>query len=133
MSKRCAVELAEHLAAMNWGTAGTDLFADAMPDAPDECISVASYNSGETPMRIQSNLGISIEAHHVQVRVRAASHDRASTQADGVIDELSRINNQAVGDHLFVSVWPMQPPFPLSEDEQRRTVYAFNLRVLRKP
>lgn len=70
-----AEQILKYLENEGYGTEGTDLFYDFMPDSPDKCIVLYDEN---VPTVSESN-ALSVDTTGVQITVRSASTNTAKT------------------------------------------------------
>lgn len=119
---------------------GVNLFKDEVPDAkntPDPVMAVFGY-PGQAAVRTQpltqdpDDFGVSFEQPRIQVLVRGSDHDISFDLISAACAAVRRIKNTTL-DVFYQSVEPLQEPYLLHRDENRRYVFVFNAEVAKRP
>ena len=127
-------EIAAYLEGQNVGTRATDLFTGFMPDTPDEVV-VVYENPGMPPSRSHSD---SPNLEHPQIGVWArgtvdGDYAGPRQKAQDAYNALVLIRNQTLSATLYLDVMPMQQPFLLERDDNKRAIIGFNAAVTKVP
>ena len=125
----CAV-----LSAAGVGTAGVNLFAGFLPDAPDAA-SVVYETGGSAPtMAMRATVGAVVENPSVQVVSRALAYDEAAARATShtAWKALCGLPDQTVNGTRYLWALPIQSPFLMGRDEAGRVLIAFNADVVKE-
>lgn len=126
-------DLADYLSTSGIGTIGTDLFKGKMPSTPDAVVALFVTGSAPPDHRMATSpISAATERPHVAVWTRAARYDSAQKTAQDVWRLLDGYGGTING-VSYLAVYALQAPFPLEEDEARRTVVACNYEVVRVP
>jgi hypothetical protein len=118
-------------AAQGLGTAGTTLFGGLMPATPDTC-TVFTESGGITPTRAFGQGLPIIEYPRVQIRTRgpADDHEAARLRCERAYQMLVQRGAEVISGGARYMCWvPIQMPFPLEQDANRRWVFAVNFEV----
>jgi len=118
-------ELGQYLQQRGHGTLGTNLWLYQLPDTPDICVAVRSYE-GMDPLASQNDAYPGIERPRLQIAVRSTDISAAMTAAWAIWRDLARITNEIVNGAFYVSVRPLQSPFIIERDGMNRWVIAAN-------
>lgn len=104
---------------------GVDCFRDFSPEAPDNIVYLIEYNGGEVPY-YEDNA-----AHRsVQVNVRNADADAARIKSLELFKALkSDTKYVQFTETRWGQVTLRQTPFKVKQDENKRTIYAFNMGI----
>lgn len=105
---------------------GEDAFRDFLPEAPDNIVSVYEYNSD--PVSAFTD----VVHRSVQVIVRNQSAADAKKLSDRIFKAFSNYDNSQRLDFTSTrwgQVHIRSTPYKLSQDENNRTKYAFNLGI----
>ena len=127
-------EIVDHLQSLGLGTYEADLFLDELPDTPDVCAAV--FETGGSPPDGGFGVdGIQYENPTVKIWFRGIPNDSAGPHAQirQAYLELPKIQAQALGGVLYLTVQALQPPFILERDVRRRVVWAFNALAQKEP
>jgi len=113
------------------GTGGEDLLIGAMPPTPD-VMTVITEAGGLQPTHAFSDALPIIEYPRVQVRTRAAPDDYQASRER--IEEIYQFFVQrgaetVSGGARYLRWVPIQMPFALGQDDNRRWVFAVNFEV----
>ncbi len=130
------LQLVRHVISADIATGeGVDVFADYMPDSPDEVISFYEYHGSPTPT------GAHCVNRSIQVLIRGPKGDvdKARGKAWEVFNFLdtplervldTREDAQNTNGTLWAIINARQTPARLREDSQERPIYSFNLSVI---
>lgn len=113
-------------------TAGTNLFEGPMPEAPDNCLHVAHYDSLEAADRVMSASLANQQAvwpAMVQVMARNTDKTQAEARARAAFDALDNLGPTTLGGVTYHSVEADGEPMSLGKDGNERWRYVFNVRV----
>lgn len=121
-------DLLDFLAAQNLGTKGVDIFATTMPDDPDAIIQVSEY-SGRRPEGVLGSPVPIARFPRVQIMVRDSRYVTARARAESVYQLLAPVANQQMGGTRINSIWPLQEPALLENDENGRSIMVFNVEI----
>lgn len=121
-------DVAGLLAALGFGTAGTDLFTRHAPPEPDELLCVIQLD-GEDPEFVQNSHKIELERPLLQVWARSGHPATAESMIDGPYRELSAIRNQTIGGTRYVYITPLHAPAVYERDDNGRFVARCDFRV----
>jgi hypothetical protein len=120
-------DIAVYLQSLSLGTFGTTLFRDILPPTPDVCGAVFE-SGGAPPTPGFGVVGIAHETPSVQIRFRGAPDDSPTpaAKAQTAYQALQRVGVTLSGT-FYHWLRPMQPPFILERDANKRVVWAFNV------
>ena len=113
--------------------AGTNLFYGRLPDAPDTCAAIFETGGAGPDDTFGANTVPVFSNPRVQVVARAAAYTDASTLADDIWTQLTKVANESLSGSAYQRVTPVQSPFPLDRDNQDRAVIACNYQISRTP
>ncbi len=127
-------EIRVYLQAQGVGTFGTDLFTGFLPDTPDSVV-VIYENPGTPPSRSHSS---NPTLEHPQLGVWArgtpdGDYVAPRQKAQDAYDALVAIRNQTLSSTLYLDVMPMQQPFLIERDDNKRAIIGFNAAVTKVP
>lgn len=111
--------LTNYLQTHSFGTEGVDLFSGAMPEAPDNCVTV--YETGGFAPKIATN----VEYPTFQVIVRGLDYTTARQKIDDIWKTLH--NNTT----LFMHIQAMQSPVSIGQDGKKRWEFSVNFKVIK--
>lgn len=128
------------LATAGYGTVGTDIFLQLLPDTiggtrvDDACIGVFEYG-GSPPVRTMNGAASALERPRVNVICRAAVDDAyaARLQAARVRRTLGAVAEQTVSGLRILAVVSTNHPEPLGVDHQQRPQYSVAFEVTHAP
>lgn len=123
-----AVEIVDYLDAQGVADKATNLFSDEMPPEPPTCMSVTDY-AGREPEYVLGSASPAYEYSRVQIQVRGATKSAGRTLIRAAYNALASVRNQTIDGSYFVKMTPLQQPFRMMKDENRRTIFAFNVEV----
>lgn len=109
---------------------GIDLFRDVIPDKPDKLICLLEYNS-----KTSRNKFNTAAVRYVQVVAR----DFQASECKKAIDKLYELfscREDEVTDlpnDRWAIMFPLQLPFKVREDANRRIYYGFNMAITTSP
>lgn len=117
------------------GTTGTNLFADFMPETPDEAVAIFSTGGAAPEFASGPDGSPVVRQPTVAVWVRAAQRDPvvAQSKAESIYQALVGVVNQtlAPSNEVYFRIEPVQEPFLLKLDEKERPIVACNYRIMR--
>lgn len=118
-------ELAEHLEWCGFGTLATaeadgDIYWGRMPDAPDDCITVFSTDSGT---------GGPNSTARAQIMVRAKSTKKAYETSYAIAQELEDFNGFLHGDGPQAVIEVLNAATGLGGDTKKREIYVTNIAI----
>ena len=118
-------ELAEHLEWCGFGTLATaeadgDIYWGRMPDAPDDCITVFSTDSGT---------GGPNSTARAQIMVRAKSPKMAYETSYAIAQELEDFNGFLHGDGPHAVIEVLNAATGLGGDTKKREIYVTNIAI----
>ena len=120
-------ELANYLANQGFGTLGTDIFVNKLPETPDDVIAVVRSGS-RPPVQVLSG-EIVIDEVGIQVQVRGTSVADTFQKISSIRDTLIQLYNTQVGAYNVLGVISVGTPLVLRWDERNRVVYIANFDV----
>jgi len=113
-------------------TVGTDLFKGLMPDTPDAC--VALYETpGEMALEMGGGSTPTVERPHLQVISRAADYVTARNNSQTVHNAIRGVTDQTLSGRRYLRIQPLQDPYMMGRDENRRVKVVFNCSVEKEP
>lgn len=121
--------LADLLVYAGAGTQATDVFVGRMPDSPNDCVSVQTYQ-GLSPAYVQESAAPASERVSFQVLIRGTSRQAVETKSGTIWTSIASVRNQYINTAYLLAVRPMQSPFELRQDENDRVIYVFNAEAL---
>ena len=104
------------------------------PDAPDKTVTV--YETGGAPAELGFGTpGIQFEHPAIAVHVRGAADDYEGprTAIQAVYLDLPKVQAVSLSGTPYHTIIPIQAPFLLERDEQRRVVLVVNFNVEKEP
>jgi len=101
-------------------TLGTDLFIGTLPANVDNCVGI--FQSGG----IEPTTYLDIIKPTIQVIVRNSNYETAQQLSYEVYDALHRLYAQAMGTTDIYTVFALQEPTDIGEDETGRAVFTGN-------
>jgi len=113
-------------------TVGTDLFKGLMPETPDVC--VALYETpGERALEMVGGSTPTVERPHLQVVARATDYVTARTNSQTVHGILQAVTDLNLSGVRYLRIQPLQAPYLMGRDENRRVKVVFNCSVEKEP
>lgn len=124
--------------------ANVNLFFAQRPDDVDECVTLYEY-SGPAPEYDISSSSPEWEMPHLQIVARSFDPRRARDQLRAaylVLASVCRQGNAWLLDNLdstvarrtqYLRLTPLQQPFQIGYDENRRALWAVNFQIQRRP
>lgn len=127
-------EILGFLQAQGVGTAGADLFASMLPEAPDAVIAVYEY-AGRPAEYVHEQPGPAYEQPRIQIVARASREDYASARdrAMRAYTMLGAVVNQALSGTRYLKITPLQTPFAMQTDKLARPHVGFNCEIFKEP
>jgi len=129
------MDIVDRLEDLGLGTYGTDLFLDEMPEDPPH-VCTAVFESGGSPPDLGFGVdGIQHESPTAAIWFRGVEHDSAGPQARArtAYVELPKVQGESLNGTVYLTLIPLQPPFLLERDSQRRCIYVVNVQALKEP
>jgi hypothetical protein len=121
-----AQDIVTFLALQAVGVQSTTLFVDELPATVTHGLVVEDTPSREP----EYTAGRAVPAYRhrsAQIRVRSNTKAAARTLIDAAWDAIAPVRNQSIGGTEYVKMTPVQEPFLLMMDANRKPVYAFNV------
>lgn len=128
-------ELASYIEAEGHGTVGTDIFKSFMPATPDACVAVYE-TGGSSPDLGFGSTTVRFENPSVQILARGAAEDYTGprTKAQSVWDSLVAVQApQQLSGTSYNLIIPLQSPFPIGPDENKRQLISANFLIEKSP
>lgn len=126
-------DLAAYIDASTTLTAGTDLFATVMPEAPDNCVAIIPV-PGPAPVDTMGTGRPSVDTPRVQVLSRHKDRpDLAESRAREVWNAFGSIGDGVLGggSERTLRVQVDQSPFLVGRDQNDRPIFGFNSQAWR--
>ena len=114
-------------------TAGTNLFAGTLPDAPDKACAV--YETGGAFPIHAMGLGPGnalVERPRVQVVTRALSYQAARQLAQNVFQAMDGLTNATINSTSYLLVTAVQSPAAMGLDGRDRPRLVMNFDIMKK-
>jgi hypothetical protein len=113
--------------AQGWATVGgTNVFADNMPDSPDNCIAFIEYPG-------QSSFIANADLRSIQVRVRNSDYETGRQLIWDIYNTLYKPESDTRFIDLTVNRWVLikarHTPYLLNRDETKRCIFILNMGV----
>ena len=127
-------EISAWLVAQGIGTANVTIFEDFMPPTPNSCVTVIEYGGRSAPdVRVFGQAEIAREYPRVQILVRGEPDDYVTPRlkAQDAMRAMTRIMTTTLSSVNYYTSTPIQSVFPLTRDEMRRYVFAFNVELFK--
>lgn len=125
-------EIGALLVANGLGTLGTDLFLSLLPANVASASVVITETGGSAPEYVHESLEASVERPSFQVVVRDTGYANARSKANDIWKLLSKQRNTLLSGVKYLSIRPVQSPFPLGPDENERIQIITNYAVVRE-
>ena len=119
-------DMATLLASAGCGTVGTNIFKGHRPATPNKCLTLYQY-AGEPPTLI---MGAFYERPGLQIWSRSSDPKEALTMLDTVIDVLHGLTETTTAYARYLLVAAKQSPAAMGLDDNGRTEYVCNFRVV---
>lgn len=131
------LEIVQKLEQLGLGTYSGEprtLFLEEMPEDPDE-VGAVFETGGSPPEGGFGIAGIQFENPTVAIWFRGKPHQSEPPQlkARTAYLELSKIQAESLGSTPYLTVEPLQPPFILERDSQRRVIWVLNILAQKEP
>ncbi len=127
-----AGDLVTYLEAQAVGVAGTDLFVGPLPDAPLDVTALIETGGDQSIRAMAAGAGQALaERPTVQVLTRGSTPQIARARVDAVRAVLDGLNRATLSGKFYHSILGAQPPTWLGYDENRRSLYTWNLEVVK--
>lgn len=101
-------------------TLGTDLFIGTLPANIDNCVGI--FQSGG----VEPTTYLDVIKPTIQVLVRNTNYETAQQLAYEIYDSLHQLYNQTMGSTEIYTVFALQEPTDIGEDETGRAVFTGN-------
>ena len=124
-------DVATLLAEAGAGVLATTIFVGRMPDAPDECVSVAPYQ-GLPGMYVQERNSPAYQRPSFQVLIRGVGTLATEARATAVHDYLAAVSNRHIGQTFYLAIRPNAPAFPLPRDGNDRDLWVVNAQAVHR-
>jgi len=123
--------IGDYLVTNSYGTLGTNIFLQVMPETPDVCLAVYE-NSGSSPEFTMGSGGIVIDYPMLQIVSRAGREDypTARDTADSIRNLLSSIVNVTISSVNIMRIEPMGAVNFIGVDNKYRPLVSVNYRCL---
>lgn len=127
-------EITQFFQDQSFGTRGTDIFQDEMPEQPDACISV-NQTGGSNPEHGFGVVGIDIERPTAQIKVRGVLGDNETprSKAEQLYRLLMTVMAQSLSTTYYRQIFVLQKPQRLGPpDSKGRITWVFNIMAEKK-
>ena len=114
------------------GTIGTNLFLSLLPANVADASVVIIETGGSEPGYVHETAQASTERPSFQVIVRDSDPETARSKANTIWKLLSKQRNTLINSSKYLSIRPIQSPFPLGRDENERDQIIANYAVVRE-
>jgi hypothetical protein len=123
--------IGDYLVTNSYGTLGTNIFLQVMPETPDVCLAVYE-NSGSSPEFTMGSGGIVIDYPMLQIVSRAGREDypTARDTADSIRNLLSSMVNVTISSVNIMRIEPMGAVNFIGVDNKYRPLVSVNYRCL---
>jgi hypothetical protein len=123
--------IGDYLVTNSYGTLGTNIFLQVMPETPDVCLAVYE-NSGSSPEFTMGSGGIVIDYPMLQIVSRAGREDypTARDTADSIRNLLSSIIHVTISSVNIMRIEPMGAVNFIGVDNKYRPLVSVNYRCL---
>jgi hypothetical protein len=127
-------EIAAQLATLGLGTVGTTIHIGMMPETPDVCCAVYEYGGPPSDLGFGVS-GVQHETPGVQVVFRGSPGDYATprTSAGTAHNGLAAVQGTTLSGTAYLTIRPVQSPFPLKRDANDRVYIACNYLANKEP
>lgn len=106
---------------------GTNLFVGREPITPDDCTTIYDTGGGEQSDRL------ALDDATFQIRMRSKSYETAYTKLNAIKLVLQSLSAVVVDQDLLVGVWANSNIAFIETDEQDRSVFVWNGRMVIEP
>jgi hypothetical protein len=113
-------DITNYIDAQTTLTKGTDLFIGTLPANVDNCVGI--FQSGG----VEPTTYIDIIKPTIQVIVRNTNYETAQQLAYEVYDLMHQIYNTTLGGTYLYTIFALQEPTDIGEDETGRAVFTGN-------
>ena len=123
--------IGDYLVTNSYGTLGTNIFLQVMPETPDACIAVYE-NSGSSPAFTMGTGGIVIDYPMIQIVARAAREDYPTARdvAENIRNLLALVTNVTISSINIMRIEPMGSVNFIGVDNKYRPLVSVNYRCL---
>lgn len=98
-----------------------------VPAKPDHIVALFQY-AGFAPASVRDHRA-KYRLPRLQVQVRDKYYDAAEAHANTIYDALLDVTNMYLGDVWYLRISPLQEPYDLGNDENNRSIVAFNAQI----
>lgn len=125
--------IGDYLVTNSYGTLGTNIFLQVMPETPDSCISVYE-NSGSSPAFTMGAGGIVIDYPMLQIVCRAGREDYPAARdvAENIRNLLASVVDVTISSVKIMRIEPMGSVNFVGVDNKYRPLVSVNYRCLVK-
>lgn len=125
-------DIASLIATDGFGTLSVDLFRGDLPPSPDGVAAVNEYPGGAA-VTFFGTRSIN-ERPRVQILVRGVAYDSQTPRLriERIYQALMDRGAFTVNSTRYMALEPVQPPFPMGKDDNKRWVYAVNFAVTKE-
>ena len=127
MIKPTSVDIKDMLVSDGIGTFGTDIFIGREPDEPNNCITIYDTGGGEPNAKWRE------DNPTIQIRVRNSSYESGYDKIIGVRDKLLGRPPETVNTTDYIGIWASSDIIPMERDNQERSIFVTNFRIIREP
>ena len=113
-------DIANYIDAQTSLTQGEDLFIGTLPANVDNCVGI--FQSGG----VEPTTYLGIIKPTIQVLVRNTNYEDAQKQAYQIYDLMHQIYNRTLGGTYIFTIFALQEPTDIGEDETGRAVFTGN-------
>ena len=123
--------MVSHLSASGLGlTSGTNLFAGALPDAPERAAAVFE-TGGIFPVQAFGRSASVVERPRIQIVTRAKTYQSGRMLAHNIWRTLNAVRGLPINGVTYHLIAPVQSPFAMGEDGSGRMRFAANFDVIK--
>lgn len=125
-------DIADRLTTQGIATTGTNLFKGFMPKGPDEVLGLF-MTGGPPPVHGMGSGpgGAAAERPHLQVLCRSDRPDSALFLIRKATQNLDKLGPQTINGVVYRSVFALQDPFYVYQDESGRFIFSVNFEIVR--
>lgn len=133
MGKSAASDINLHLENKLFGTRGTDIFTNFIPDSPDNLIATFDVPGPPPPHSMGgTSVNPALEIHGIQINVRNVSAEQAQSKMYDIFKELDGTGGVTLNAREYLYIEAVQTPFLLDRDEKERVTFTCNFLVTRR-
>ncbi len=133
MSRSPAKDIASKLSELNFGTEGTNIFANDIPGHIDNLIAVFD-TGGLAPDNVMGGSSVNPAFENVTIQVRVRNNSNSTAQQN-IYDIFRNLNclSAICGSTDYLLIQAMQSPLLMEKDENERYNYVCNFIAVRRP